>query len=247
MKKIFILIILGIFFINLVIAQDFIFKQGEIAEIKLPVYNNNFSECVGCSCTLSIVYPNGSVMVENNLTSFSKGYANFTLFPYNTNIPGEYNGEMECNNGADYGFSTFNFKITPTGTELTTAQGLINIIFLISSFIIFTLCFFGAVHFPFGNNRDYDGAIISINDFKYVKVFLICITYVMLLFIVGLLRGITYSYLWDLGVYKFFNWIYWILFSFLWPLMICMFLFSLILFINDKKINKALRRGLPIR
>ena len=67
------------------------------------------------------------------------------------------------------------------------------------------------------------------------------------MWIFAILRQVTANFLYFDSASRLFNWGYWIMLSFIWPIIVVSLIFALILFIQDKKLNKAIRRGIPIR
>lgn len=209
------------------------FEQNKCVDIKtiLNTTSANIS---------TISYPNTTIAVSDKAMTQNGKTFNYTFC--STNSLGEYIYDYFDAEGNVYVNS---FTITPNGTEITTAKGIIYIVFILASLFVFVIVLYGAVKLPYYDTRDNDGYVIGINDLKYVKVFLIAMSYILFLFIIGLLRGITAFYVYEVGVYKFFNWIYWIMLSFLYPIIVCSFLFLIILFLQGKRMKKALERGIP--
>lgn len=236
---------IAIFFLWIVSGAEvsYYFKTYESIDLKIPCYENNYSRCLDSTlCNITVLYPNSSVWIKDKPMTYNPDYFNYTV--YETDIVGEYSVSTYCV-GSDYGYSTFVFKVTPTGKELSSGDGLIYLISLFASILIFCFCFYGALKIPYKNQRNDENHIIGINDLKFVKIILWCFSYVIFLFIVGILRGITANYITDVKFYNFFGWAYWILLSFMWPLIVVSLLLMVVLFIQDKKIKKALERGFP--
>jgi hypothetical protein len=93
---------------------EVIFKQNDMADLKVPCYNETYAFCSGAAlCNLTVIYPNGSVMVMGKAMTNQLVYHNYTLPESNT--IGEYLGIMECFDDGKNGITSFNFKITNTG------------------------------------------------------------------------------------------------------------------------------------
>ena len=117
MKKVILLLLMCIVFSNFVIADpSFAFKKGEDSWVRLPVHNNNYSQCVSCDCYLTVSYPNGSILVDNVAMTFSNGTASYLLDGSQTSISGEHTARVVCDNMADWGFSTFTYEVTDSGS-----------------------------------------------------------------------------------------------------------------------------------
>lgn len=188
-----------------------------------------------------IIYPNGSKLNINISMTKTDTFYNFTFC--NTSAVGEYIvngiGDLEGTKTA----WNYDLLINDSGTDLSTSQSIIYFIALIISIILFLLCLFFTITIPYNNNRSNDGKVISVNSLKYLKIFLIPITYVFLLLIVGILRGITSDLLYINGISQIFNWIYWILLSFMFPLIVMTFFLMILNFLGDFKLNKILEHG----
>jgi uncharacterized membrane protein (DUF373 family) len=105
---------------------------------------------------------------------------------------------------------------------------------------------YGSIVFPWSNNKGAGDKIISISNLKYVKIFFIVMSYVMLMFFMGVLRGITANFIPEMNIQGFFETVYWIMLSFLFPLIVIFLLIAFISFWNDKKISKLIKRGFEI-
>ena len=237
------LLLAGLMFLP--VASSLQYKPNQIVDVKVPCSINGFPCASTALCNLSIQCPNSSYFVNNVRMSYNAGGDfNYTLTFLDS---GKYLSKVSCSQTGYNATSTFDIMVTPSGTELTTGQGILYVVFTVSSIFIFLLTLYGAIKLPYRNPRDEDDYIIGMNDLKYVKIFLMAMSYMILLFIFGMLRGITYNFLYDLGIHKFFYWGYSIMLSFLWPIIVLGFLFALILFVRDRKVLSALERGLPIQ
>jgi len=239
MKKI-ILIIILICMINLASAQIQTlgtFKQGDCVELKQTCANCTFNNIT------SVLYPNSSQALGNNpMTKLGTEY-NYSCSP-SADI-GQYivNGVGDVD-GLDTVWA-YDYMITFDGTSPSTSQGLSNIILFIGLLLILTFTLYGAMVFPWKNNRDDEGYIIGINDLKYVKIILWVFVYLETLFIISILKNISGQFM--TGFYSFFNIIYFILLIGLLPFFPLLIFFTIILWLTDKKTQKAIQRGFPVR
>ena len=62
---------------------------------------------------------------------------NYTLISNYTGVLGSYVVNGFCTNGSDDIVWAYDFEVTPSGTDLSIAQGIIYIIFLVIAFFIF--------------------------------------------------------------------------------------------------------------
>lgn len=194
----------------------------------------------------SIKYPNSTLQIINQ--PMTKTNQEFTYGFNNTDLIGEY-FYTACGDVGDttYTCESVLFTITNSGYELSTGESIIYIIFLLASLFTFSLCLFFSIKIPFKNQRSQDGTIISINDMKYLKIFLIVMSYIVLMFIFGIVRSITANYLSINGAYRLFNFLFYMMFSFVWPLIVVSLILTVVLYLSSKRLQKALERGVPMR
>lgn len=229
------LFLISLTFINAEIQTLGTYQQGTCVELKQICANctyNNIS---------SVLYPNSTP--SHGLIQMTKIGTSYNYTTCKTQLNGQYvvNGFGDPNGVVEVW--TYDFYITPTGTELSTSEGILYTIFLIILVGAFVFSLFGAISLPFKNHRSDNGYIISVNDLKYVKVFLWFLSYLLLMSIFGLARGVAANFIPEIGFYKVFQWMFSFMLAFLWPLMVLTLLFSLILFFQDKKLRKGLERG----
>ncbi|GAI73076.1 unnamed protein product, partial [marine sediment metagenome] len=138
-------------------------------------------------------------------------------------------------------------EVTPTGTRLSTAQGIVYVIVLIASVFILLLSLYGALKIPWENPRDEYGWTVQVSDLKYVKLFLWFASYLILLWMMFIARNISQSFLYMDFAGGLFSIVFNFMIAFTLPLFLGSLLFGLIYKINDVKIQKALQRGLPVK
>lgn len=244
MRKL-ILFLFGIFLlVNLVNAISI----GAYKQNKDIILFQTCNNCTYCNLT-SLKYPDSSYLFAGPFIEMTKvgTYYFYNLSSVYTSNLGIYKYCYDCGNPDENTVGCIDFEITPTGFELSTSKGILYLVFIIAAMIIFLLSLYGAIKLPFSNARNEEGRIIGMNELKYLKIFLFVVSYISLMFIIGLLRGVTYNYLNDLGVYRFFNWLFWIMFTLMFPIMVVSMFVALTNFIQDKKINEALQRGIRFR
>lgn len=252
MKKVLVVFLLCVVLITVVVAQTTpvakfgTFKQGTDIDL-IQSCSNSSSLCDGCNIS-TVQYPNSTTLISDKAMTKRSGDFNHTLLGENeTRTVGDYLVSGFCFTGSETEVWIYDFTITFSGEELSTAGGLVSIIFLIGSLFIFSIVLWGAIVIPFGHNTDPEQNIISVNDLRFVKIFFIAISYVLLMFIFGVLKRITESFLVLEGASKLFNWLFQIMFAFLWPLIVLTFIFTFIIWLNNLTIKKKLRRGLRVK
>jgi len=102
---------------------------------------------------------------------------------------------------------------------------------------------YGAGRIEWKSKKNDEGKILTINNFKYVKVFLYTLAYFELMFLFGLSYKVTREA--DIeGFIQFFNFIYQLFLYLLYPLMIALIIIIFVIWINNKKLHERLKLGL---
>ncbi len=241
-----VLVIIGtIILAGSVVSQSYIFKLNETVNFRFRCYDNNTNGYCN-SATQNIInveYPNGSNALNNQSLTFNESFFNVSL---PTEVLGIYTAIIHSpsRNGTQVEFT---YEVTGTGNALSTGESIIYFGFLIALFLTFLLTLYGSMKIPFRNHRDENYNIVGINDMKYVKVFLMIMSYIILMFIFAIIRAILQNLLFKSEFHKIFAWLFWLMFSFFIPAFLVSFVFLVLVWLNDKKIHKALTRGVPFR
>lgn len=224
--------------------------NAEVQTLGTFIVDSNINLIQVCdNCTYvnltSVKLPNSTIISYNiNMTEVQSTY-NFTFTQTDTlgnyiyTTCGDPDGVFTC--------SSINFEVTNSGSIISTGESIIYIIFTIMILFTFLICLWGAVTIPFKNQVNAEGKIVSVNDLKYLKIFLIVVCYLLLFFIFGITRSITANFLFLNGANKVFHWLYSMMLATLFPAMVLTLLFTIILYIQSKKLKEALMRGVPIR
>lgn len=246
MKKIISLMLLCFLLIGIVGAAElsYIFKKNTEIDLKIPCYNENSSLCSSdVECNITILYPNTSAIVNHGEMEWHENFFNYTIPSTITNIEGEYSASVSC----DRGFSTFNFEINKSGDVLSEAQGYIYIVLLAFSVLLFVFCFVGAIKIPWRNGRDSEGKVIHVNNLRYVKVFLWVFSYLLLIWIFWVAKYMGATFLRFDFVSQLFSVLFIMSLVALFPVLVVALAFTIISFVSNKKLQKAIIRGLPLR
>lgn len=213
-------------------------------ELKQECFING-TICDSCNIT-SISFPNRTTIISN--VEMTKRVMDFNYTFTNTSAVGEYDVRGYCVYGSDVAkpFTGY-FIVNYTGNKETTSGAILHFVALIILFLFFVISLIGSIKIPFKNYKNPEGVIIGVNELKYLKIILIVITYILLMFIFGISRRIAEIYLLQEGIKNVFNWMFWILFSFLFPILIISFILIIIYVVDNKKIRNSLNRGIPIR
>jgi hypothetical protein len=243
-NKLILTLIVSMFLISLVSANQIAtlgtFKQNECIELK--------QSCADCSYVnfSRVSYPDGTRAMNNTVAT--KDGSIFNLEFCNTDQLGTYIvegiGDVE---GTDTVFA-YDFEVSHTGKELTSAKATSYAIIIIISVLIFVGLLWIGLALPSGNKTDeFTGYVIAIRNLKYLKYVLLGFSYINLLWISYFSWMITYAYL----DFEFLSNIFRFMFTFLVILTLPLFiLFAWITISNlvkDSQVADALMRGLRVK
>ncbi len=240
MKKILLILIMSMFLVSLVSAEIQtlgIFKLGD--DINL------IQTCSSCTFNniTSVLSPNSTQIIGNFEMTKTGSVYNFTLSSGNTTQLGEYIvngiGDLEGVNTV----WNYNLFVTPNGQDFTTGKAISYIGFIIILLFTFLLTLYGAYKIRWKHLRSDTDKIITINNFRYVKVFLFAIAYSELMFLFGL----SYKFFREAnieGFPEFFNFIYQLFLNLMYPLIVFLIIVVFVIWINNKKLSKNLNLGL---
>lgn len=218
------------------------FKQGDCVPIIQLC-----GTCTYSNLTHVIINTNDNSTL---LTIYNVGMEkNGALFNYtfcDTRNLGEYNvGGVADLDGVDDAWA-YDFDINLMGEELTEAKSNIYIIMLVITMLFLALTVWGAFVIPFSNPRDDQGYLLNINDLKYFKVIMWILAYLELIFLSFLMKNLAAGYLANGGFYELFNIIFNLLLILLFPAMILTVFFTIVIWLNDKKLADKLTRGFEV-
>lgn len=156
---------------SFVLAEpDFYFQEETLVDLKVPCFENNTICSSLITCNISINYPNGSNMVNNEAMTKDMVYYNYTLS--DSSVLGEYYAVVLCTDTLNQGFGSLSFEINKEGREETTQQAIIYLIGLIVTIMIFVILLLWAYNidsknqFKMGHEGEY---YIEINYGAYLK------------------------------------------------------------------------------
>lgn len=209
------------------------FKQGECVDVK-TILNTT-------SVTLSsLSYPNGTIAVTSKtMTNIGGKTFNYTFC--NTDDIGTYIYDYYDASGDVY---VNDFDVTPNGEPIVLGKMVGYGFMLIIAIGLFCLLLFFGITIPYQHQRNEEGLIIILNQKKYLKILCIWLAYIVLIYISSLLNDISQSYLTLSGFGGMFEIIYFTLLSFFYPIFICFLIFGIINMVMDRKMAKALERGI---
>lgn len=197
--------------------------------------------CLNIDCNtptqISIQYPNTTLAVNNQTMTTQDSFVNYTFS--DTEAIGEYKYYLVSVGGTPE-FYEDSFTI---GNNFTTPLALSYLGFIVILLFTFFLTMYGASKIEWGNKKNTEGKILTINHFKYLKILLYAISYFELMFLFGL----SYKLFNEAGIdgfTSFFNFIYQIFLNMIFPLMIFLIIIIFVTWINDKKFQRSIKLGL---
>lgn len=222
-------------------------QNNQPFNLSIHAYNeSNGLELTSINCLLNIYNKIGNNILTRNLIYTSSGY-NIYLTSGNFTQNALYSFNIYCNASDLGGFASGNFKVSNTGNEFNTSQGLI--FFLIDFLLIFLFlgCVYGAIVTPFKNERSGSGEeIAKVNWKKYLKIFLIGLAYMFLVALVFVTWTLIYAYAQWSTLGKFFYYLYRLLMVGAMLLAPVGFVLLVMNYFNDKKIDSSLKKGVPV-
>jgi len=223
-----------------------IYKQNTAINISVPCRFNNTQCSTDAICNVT-VFDNEEVklIANRSVTASASSFIIVELNETQTANFGVYRIDMFCSQNGILDSPSIEFEITPTGEELSEAQGMIYLVMLLAGFIIFGLSLWGAIKIPFKDVRDEeDSQILSVNGLKPVKVILGFFAYLSLLFLSTIVHDIAKSYLFLSAVQGFFRFIHMILLGLVYPLFILTIIVAIKIFVTDKKNQDLINKGI---
>ena len=230
MKKIYILLFLGLFLINLSSATLGTFGVDECVHIK-TVLNTS---AVNIS---SISFPNSSVATTNQgMTKTDKTF-NYTFCE--TNTIGTYNYDYYDNEGNVY---VNDFIITKTGNTLNISESIIYVLLTLAVLGLFLLSLFATITIPYSNEINERGAVIKVTKTKYVKLGLMLLSYVLFVWLLNVLIGVSDNYLSLTMYYGFVSFLFTVLNNLALPFSIFILILMFFEIIRDANIMEAISK-----
>lgn len=165
-----------------------IYPKDELIDLKYPCFNNNTYCSSNAECNITIFYPNTTMLVNNQLMTNQRSYHNYSILPI---ASGDYQVIMLCRDGVLSGYSSFNFRITPSGEDATTGRALLYFLAIIVTFAI--LIFFVWLAFKVPTKDEYNsyGQLIQVNFRKHFREILFLMAYMMLVLLFFFLNRVT--------------------------------------------------------
>lgn len=145
-KIIYLLLLLLIF--PVVTAQTY--QVSQELDLKVPFEVNGSVPSATAWCNISINYPNGSYLKQNDsMTNLDNGDFNITLSTAELNKLGEYDWRAFCCDGIYCAAGYGSFELTPSGSDtINSGEGMTLVLSIISILIIASLFFIFSFKVP---------------------------------------------------------------------------------------------------
>lgn len=243
MKKVLLVLILGLFLISLASAQE---DQKTWGYVESGVCISLTQTCGNCTFVniTEITYPNKTdfglgepIKMQKTGTSYNHSFCNTNSFGVYI-ISGDHDrdGEIDIWNA--------NFESNYNGSENTTAQSILYLGLLAIFVFILFIAFFVMNLLPKSNTPDEEGKIMSVNYLKYFRLPLWLFIYFLFIALVFLSSNIAFAFLQEQMFGKILFAIYSILFA-LSPVVLILIVISFFVkIIEDKKLKKMMSRGM---
>jgi len=174
MKKNNLVICLVIIFLLIPLINGLAFEKDTDIILRVPCINDG-APCSGsATCNITVVYPNGSIMVNNQLMTNNGAYHSYSL-PDNSTTSWElFRAPVYCIDGSENGDNTITFYITENGKEPPEGITVIffGIIFIIIIAGMLGLLLYTIFHFI---NVDLDAWDLIYNFSAYFSLFVVYI------------------------------------------------------------------------
>lgn len=231
-------------------AYEFVQQHGSFT-LHTHVFNKSDGLLVTnstTSCILHLYYPNGSHLLERNM-SFDSNNIDFELFisKGNFSVLGIHAYIIQCDATSIGGFVSGMFDVTPSGIELTEGRSITYFILILGSLFIFILCLYASIIIPFKNSRGSLGEIIKVQYLKYFKILFMSLTYIVLLWVFNLFHVLSSNFAVLTQYTNYFALIFQVLNAIVFPVFVFIFVGTLFLLWKDLKLENLLMRGLNER
>ena len=194
MKKILLIFsLLVLFSLTFIIAEEIVLRQNDNVNYQFKCFNNDSTLCTSVTqCTISINYPNGTNIYDNSTMTNTGTYINHTL---TTDALGKYNAIINCLGSIEGGIAEFPYFVTPNGQKLEISESIIYILLTVSVFIFFILSLYFTIMIPYSNESNDLGMIVRTTKYKYIKLSFFLLSYVLFVWFLNTLIGLSYNFL----------------------------------------------------
>ena len=233
--------------VNAEISPDYMVRVSTDYNVSVPCNSNGFyCNSVNVICNATIKNDLSVPLFTGYPVNITSNFIHIILNSSQISRLGDYYGDVKCRDSTTglNSSTSFILRVTPTGQEASTSQSIIYIIVFFASGIILLLCFWGAVALPWKNERDQEGNLVSVNDYKYLKVLLWFMSWMFLIWNLFLMYNISFAYLHFNVASDLFQVLYKTMLNFTLPIFVFFVILTVIKFVEDQKLIKDIERGI---
>ncbi len=139
MKNKLYIILTSIILINLMLVsaiEDPTFQHNNAFDLKRGCSDLGFFCDSSFNCNITLIYPDGTILRDNQLMTDATSYRNITIVQSENNQLGFIKAIQSCNNGTSAGLETFDIAITADGKKFQVFPTQFPVILLGFLFII---------------------------------------------------------------------------------------------------------------
>lgn len=219
------------------------------------VYNDTegvYVTNVTAECIFQLYDSDGNNVLEVNPASFNTNDLEWSVDVHGDNFSelGLYDYVFQCQdlNLDQGGFVSIPFEVTTRKIEIPTAEAMIYILLTSSILLLFLLSIYFTVVIPYSNRINEKGMVIKITKAKYFKLALIMLDYILFVWLLNVLIGVSDNFVSLTMYYGFISFIFEILNNLALPFVVFMFIVMIFEVIKDaslynnlKKLSRAMR------
>lgn len=223
------------------------YKQGKAINLNLGCsYNNTYCPSTFV-CNVTVFNENGITITNQIMSTAYFPQYNYTISADFINKTGLYYGRQVCCGTVGCKDYSFEFNVNPQGKNYGSIEGIIYLTLLIILLVLFGTTLYGAIKIEHKNYTNSFGEYIKINWGKYLKIFLFVLAYLSFMGLTYFSWTISYGILEFQEMSKFFYSMFYFLYVMVLPIIAIAFVFSLIILVNDKNMDKKIKRGLTVK
>ncbi len=240
MKKILLILLLGIFLISLTSSQE----EQTWGYVRAGTCMSLTQTCGNCTFVniTGITYPNKTISVLDEPIGMQKTGTFYNHSFCETSLFGQYiiSGDHDLDEEIDTWRA--DFISNALGREFTTADSILYIFLSISIFIMFAIALYFQITLPSKNPKEDNGIILKVTRVKYLKFMLILVTYPLFLWFLNILIAISTNFSSLSQFLGFFSFLFDVLVRLGLPLFIFVFVVIMFNVIKDNHIKDMVKR-----
>lgn len=192
------------------------------------------------SCRFNLFDNYGNDLINNLINNDGLNKWSILVLSSNFSNEGEYTYIIQCNSSDSGGFESVGFTVSNKKQDIQIGESLLYVILTLAVLSFFLLILYFAIAVPYSNKLNESGAVIKVTKTKYIKLFLIALSYILFLWFLNVLIGVSDNFV---SLTMYYGYV-----AFLFDIMnrgsIAFLIFIFILFIfeiiKDAKLNKLM-------